>query len=151
MPTPARLSAGPPAGHAPVFTDVSGRRRKRMRRLGLGVCAGLSACLAVMAVGLLGGPRASFIPWPGLDAGASGAPQVKPSGEAGAGASQPVPNPVIMPAPGTSVSPAASSSAPRSSPRSSSPAVSTSPTPVTNRGSKTPPGRNRSPTPKPTR
>jgi hypothetical protein len=129
-----------------VFADVSGRRRKRMRRLGLGACAGLFACLAVMAVGLIGGPRASFIPWPGLDAGTSGPSQVKPSGEAGA--TQPTPNPAIMPAP---VSPAARGGVSSSAPRSSSPAASTSPTPATNRGSKTPPGRNRSPSPKPTR
>jgi hypothetical protein len=153
MPTVPSLSTRPPAGRAPVFTDVSGRRRKRMRRLGIGVCAGLLACLTMMAAGLLGGPRASFIPWPGLGAGTSGPPSAKASGEAGPGGTQPVPNPATRPAPaaaGRASSGAPGSSSP-SSVRASSPAASTSPTPVANRASKTPPGLNRSPTPKPTR
>lgn len=55
--------ARPPARTRPVFADSSGRRARRMRLVGM--CAGgaLVACLIVMAVGLLGGPGASFIPW----------------------------------------------------------------------------------------
>ena len=57
-----------------------------MRRLGLGAGAALLACLVMMTVGLLGGPRASVIPWSVLGAatpGPSGPTQT--AGPAGAG------------------------------------------------------------------
>ncbi len=59
---PSMTTPGPP-GQVPVFTDPSGRRRRRMRRVGVGLTAVFITCMAVAAVGMLGGPQAPFIPW----------------------------------------------------------------------------------------
>src|SRR5260370_14269765 len=66
-----------------VFADLSGRRRRRMRRAGICVAAALIGCLTVVAVGLLGGPRAPLVPWAPLTAGhapASGRAAAAPAG-----------------------------------------------------------------------
>ena len=131
---------------APVFADVSGRRRRRMRLLGLGAGGAMAAYLVVMAVGLLGGPRASFIPWAGLHAGSSTAVGIGVPGEASSAPTQRAPDPSALPSPSTG--PGAPPSTAASG--SSSPAASASSSPtVTNRASRTPQGRNRSPSPHP--
>jgi hypothetical protein len=139
---------------APVFADVSGRRRRRMRLLGLVAGGVMAACLVVMAVGLLGGPRASFVPWAGLDVGSSTPAGIGVPGEAGSSPTQRAPDPSALPSPAPDRSPSTrpgGSSSPAAS-GSSSPAASASSSPtVTNRATKTPPGRNRSPSPHPSR
>src|SRR4029077_16870763 len=47
----------------PVFADLSGRRRRLMRRLGIGSGAGLVMCLAAVVVALAGGPEAPLTHW----------------------------------------------------------------------------------------
>src|SRR5260370_30438106 len=56
-------AANPASIQTPVFADLSGRRRRRMRQAGICVAAALIGCLTVVAVALLGGPRAPFVPW----------------------------------------------------------------------------------------
>lgn len=131
---------------APVFADVSGRRRRRMRLLGLVAGGAMAAYLVVMAVGLLGGPRASLIPWDGLHADSSAAAGIGVPGEASSAPTQRAPDPSALPSPSTR--PGAPHSTAASG--SSSPAASASSSPtVTNRASRTPQGRNRSPSPHP--
>jgi len=136
MPTLPRLSGYQPTHHAPVLADVSGRHRRRMRLLGIGLGTVLLACLAVMAVGLPGGPHAPPAPRTGVGAGTS--PRSASSG--GDGSSQPVPNPVILP-------PASPSRLPdRPPPGAGSAGANVGGNPaqvVTNQAGKTPPGRNR--------
>lgn len=127
------------AGGGPVFTDRSGRRLRRMKQAGLVLCAAMLACVVVMATGLLGGPGASVIPWGAVNAGPS-AGQLGTSGPARSARATPRPVPVLSAWPpgaktGRSAVPAAGSAS-----------GSASPVPVvTNRASKTPPGRNRTP------
>lgn len=132
---------GSEAAQAPVFVDLSGRRSRRMKLAGLGAGAGLLACLSVMTISLLGGPRAAFLPWSVLNTGKP----VPAVSEAGITPTS-MPNPAILPPP--------SSGPPQVTPSASSPAATSSgsgsPAPVTtNRASKTPPGRNRSDSPHP--
>lgn len=102
----------------------------------------MALCLVVMAVGLLGGPGASFIPWAGLGGHSSRTPMgIGFHGEAGTAPTLRAPHP-SLPVPTPSPQTAASSSPAAGG--ASSPAASSSPT-VTNRASKTPPGRNRTP------
>jgi hypothetical protein len=119
---------------APVFTDLSGRRRRVMRLAGLGLGAVMLAFLAAAAAGLLGGPRASFLPW-----GLLGHPRGHGAGAPGhAAATSPAGVPVRVPAPAPF--PAADMSP------SVRPAPAASATPaLSNRAGKTPPGRNRTP------
>src|SRR5260221_11855731 len=56
-------AANPASIQTPVFADLSGRRRRRMRQAGICVAAALIGCLTVVAVPLLGGPRAPLLPW----------------------------------------------------------------------------------------
>src|SRR5215469_14290257 len=55
-------SAGklPAVESSPVFTDLSGRRHRLMRRLGIGVAVVLLSCLAAIVVAMAGGPQAPF-------------------------------------------------------------------------------------------
>jgi len=131
-----------------VFTDVSGRRRRRLRRLGVGLTAALLGCLTMMAVALLGGPGASVLPWDEGSQPAQGAPGS--GGTAGQGGAQPSPTAVPSPEPLPPTGPAPSTGPGSPSARgSSSPSASHSPSPVaTNRAGHTPPGRNRVPRPK---
>jgi hypothetical protein len=135
---------------APVFTDLSGRRSRRMRRFGVGASVALLACLIVMAVGLLGGPRVPVLPWSSGKVGTFS----DPSGAAGKARSSPASS---APAPLPSRDPASRPSSPspsppvgpaRSSPASASPSPSSPATVVTNRAGKAPPGLNRTPQPK---
>src|SRR5260370_41915762 len=80
-----------------VFADLSGRRRRLMRRAGICVAAALIGCLTVVAVGLLGGPRAPFVPWAPVTAGHARAPGR--AGAAPASPSPPAPRPARRPPP----------------------------------------------------
>jgi len=140
---PSSAWKSPATGGGPVFTDPSGRRRRRMRQAGVGASAALLACLVVMAAGLLGGPGASVIPWSGGNTGAF--PGVG-SGAAGKARPSPADPPARLPgpsSPASSSSPGAAASAPGPSRSAHSPAPV-----VTNRGGKAPPGLNRSARPK---
>ncbi|HEX6472451.1 MAG TPA: hypothetical protein VF069_25385 [Streptosporangiaceae bacterium] len=50
---------------APVFVDVTGRRRRLVRHLALIACVLVAAYVGVVGVGLLVGARAPLTPWPG--------------------------------------------------------------------------------------
>jgi len=140
---PARGRLRAPARSRPVFTDPSGRRVRRMRLVGMCAGSALVACLIVMAVGLLGGPGASFIPWDGLNGGGS----ADAAGTGQAGAAGPGSAPATMPAKPVSSGRSGVTRGGSSSP-SASPSAAPSPSPaVTNRAGKKPPGRNRTPMP----
>ena len=146
--TPPGASRGS-SEQAPVFADLSGRRRRRMRLLGLGAGAVMAACLAVMAAGLLGGPKASLIPW-ARRGGAGGPATASAPGAAGTAPPQLAPFPVTQPSPAPDRPPGAGGSSSPAAGGSSSPAASASPSAsVTNRASKTPPGLNHTKTPHP--
>src|SRR5215472_10134635 len=124
----------------PVFVDPTGRRRRVLRRTGMGAVAVLVGCLGAVVVALAGGPQAPFTHWavprpaaaapPGHVQSRVPAPggRSHPDPQAGAG-----PSPRPSPRPGASVAPSASSS-----PSSSAP---------TNPAGRTPPGKTRSPNP----
>jgi hypothetical protein len=140
---------------APVFTDLSGRRLQLMRALGIGAALALLAFLVVGAVGMLGGPRASFIPWKMLDSGKrpahpAGAREHARRGPAGVPTSLPMPSAMPSAISGSfPASPPAPGSAAVSSPASPS-VTATVPVPtVTNPAGHTPPGKNRTPKPVP--
>jgi hypothetical protein len=150
------LDEHPPhaAGGAPVFTDLSGRRMRRMRLAGLAAAGMLLACLAVMAAGLLGGPRASFVPWDTLNPASSPArPHTGGSpGRPAAPAIPPVPGPAPLREPQASAGarPSAAAGPSAAATPAASGAATASPSPsATNVAGKTPPGRNRSPSPHP--
>ena len=150
-----------PDGGTPVFADLSGRRPRRMKIAGIAAGAVLLACLAVMAAGLLGGPQASFIPWaPRNAAGTPAWPGAVSAGPAGASAvpsaAPSVPAPGVLPQPrasasaGHSAGATAAATTPATTPASAPATAAVSPSPsVTNAGGRTPPGRNRSPSPHP--
>jgi hypothetical protein len=110
-----------------------------MRRAGLGVVAGLVACLGAVLVALAGGPQAPFTHWAAPRAGAPAVQSHVRSGahhRGGVGPSRP--DPQAGPVPSASPSGKAS---PR--PR---PSASAAPVP-TNRAGRTPPGLTKSPNP----
>jgi hypothetical protein len=124
----------------PVFVDPTGRRRRVLRRAGMGAVAVLVTFLGAVVVALAGGPQAPFTHWA---APRPAAPA--PSGHArsgahhqnrGAGLPQPDPQAGALP-------PAAPSARPRPWP---SPSAS-SPVP-TNPAGHTPPGLSKSPGPR---
>lgn len=47
-----------------VFSDSAGRRRTRVRLLAVAAAVLLGIIIVVAAIGLLGGPKAPFVPWP---------------------------------------------------------------------------------------
>jgi hypothetical protein len=114
-----------------------------MRRAGACIAATLTGCLTVVAVGLLGGPQAPFVPWAAAHPQATAGPgrtRATTKNAAAAAPSQPAPQPAVLPLP-----------SPRPD-QSSSPSPSPGPSPrpaVTNRTGKTPPGHNRSKPPRP--
>jgi len=120
-----------------VFADPSGRRRRIMRRLGLGLAAALAACLGVIAVAVAGGPQAPFTHW------AAPPPRATASnhdlGHRVISRSPPVPLPGVGPSPHPT--PGRSSSA-----RPRPGGLASSPVP-TNPAGRTPPGRSRTPHP----
>ena len=140
-----------------VFADPSGRRRRRLRLLGIGAGAVISAALALIIAGLAGGPKAPFISW-ALPHHAAGTPPGQHPGAAGqqgagqARSSAPpagAPSPSAGPQPSPSADrlpsprPSASSSP---SPGTSTPAPTTTPSPA-NPAGRTPPGHTRTPNP----
>ena len=133
-----------------MFTDLSGRRLRRMRRLGVGAGVALLACLIVMAVGLLGGPRVPVLPWSSGKAGAfSDLPGAAGKARSSPASPAPAPLPGRDPASRPSSPSASPSAAPaRSSPGSASPSAGSPAPVVTNRAGKAPPGLNRTPQPK---
>ncbi len=116
-----------------------------MRLAGVASAAVLAGCLAVMAVGLLGGPGGSFLPWRALNGASPAAGSTNAAhGPVGAAAGR-VPGPTAVPQP---------SAGPSASSRTATPAAkgattaATTPTPaITNRGGKTPQGKSRTPPP----
>jgi hypothetical protein len=147
-----------PMESRPVFADLSGRRRRIMQRVGLGLAAVLVVCLGVVVVAVAGGPQAPFTGWAAPQARVAAVPshgrsRTPDRGGGNAGPSQPgaQPGPVLSPLPSTgasarpSDSPMPSSSAPSSS--SSPVAARSSPVP-TNPAGHTPPGSTRSPSPR---
>src|SRR5262249_57776723 len=78
-PRSARKSSA--AGGPPVFTDLSGRRLRRMRQFGVGAAAALLAWLIAMAVGLPGGPKGSVTPRGGGGAGALSRARTRTAGK----------------------------------------------------------------------
>src|SRR5215469_16771330 len=131
----------------PVFVDPTGRRRRVLRRAGIGAAAVLVTCLGAVVVALAGGPQAPFTHW----ADPRPAPALPGHGRSGAhhqsrGVGPSQPDPQAGPVP--SASPSASGSA-KPSPRprpSASPSSSSSPVP-TNPAGHTPPGQSKSPNP----
>jgi len=117
-----------------VFADLSGRRLRRMRLAGIAAAGVLLGCLVVMMAGLLGGPRAPFLPWGARNASPPARPGTAGSAAASAAPPAPAPGPRASASAGPSARPAAAAA----------PAASPSPL-VTNAVGKVPPGRNRSP------
>src|SRR5260221_5553965 len=135
-------AANPASIQTPVFADLSGRRRRRMRQAGICVAAALIGCLTVVAVALLGGPRAPFVPWAPVTA-VHARPATGRTGTDANARSQPAPAPVLIPSPSPDVFP--------SPPRSPSPAAVTSggSPAATHPGGPTPPRRHRTHPPRP--
>ncbi|MEV4254756.1 hypothetical protein AB0J52_16525 [Spirillospora sp. NPDC049652] len=100
-PAPAKAPAGPAApgatGPAPVFVDLSGRRRRMGRRVGI-ACGGLiAAFLLAMGIGVATGANVPGTPWkaaPGAQHKKSQAPVLQPKsiphGQNGSGGRPPV-------------------------------------------------------------
>jgi len=126
----------------PVFADPSGRRRRALRVLGAAAGLIIVVSLALITLGLAGGPQAPFISWAHPHRG--GAPPVgRHPGQASPSAAVPVqPSPSADPQSSPSASPS-----PLPSP-SASPSESPTETPApTNPAGNTPPGRTKSPNP----
>jgi hypothetical protein len=124
-----------------VFADPSGRRRRALRVLGAAAGLIIVIALALITVGLAGGPQAPFISWAHPHRGAAPTAgkhpgQVSPSAPPAAVPAQPSPSADPQPSPSASPSPSA--------PPSESPTTSPAPT---NPAGKTPPGRTKSPNP----
>lgn len=122
----ASPSAGEAAEPRPVFVDSSGRRQRRVRRLGWLLVVPAAAYVVLILSSLFGGPtlRSPFLPAPrGADAAPSKAPAAEPSPSAStaprrtaapAGATSQAPAPT-GPGPGP-LTTAGSSAAPTASP-----------------------------------
>jgi hypothetical protein len=126
-----------------VFADPSGRRRRALRVLGAAAGLIIVIALALITVGLAGGPQAPFISWDPPHRGAAPTAsrhpgQVSPSAPPAAVPAQPSPSADPQPSPTASPSPSPSA------PPSESPTTSPAPT---NPAGSTPPGRAKSPNP----
>ncbi|MFF2149425.1 hypothetical protein, partial [Kitasatospora sp. NPDC058190] len=77
----------PEASPAPVFVDASGRRQRRIRRLGVVLAVPAGGYLALLVSTLLGGPtvNAPFLPLPQAPAPSAPASADTPSGTPSAG------------------------------------------------------------------
>jgi hypothetical protein len=153
-PGAARQHSGQTAEQAavPVFADPSGRRRQRLRRIGLGTSIFLIGSLVLVGTGLVGGPKTPFSLWgapPAGSHGQAGARHSTPPSRPGGGSGTPAPGSASSsqpPGPSAHPSPAPSVSA------SPSPAPSPSPSPAaTNPAGHTPPGQNHSKRPRSTK
>jgi hypothetical protein len=128
---------------SPVFADPSGRRRRVLRLLGAAAGLIIAVSLALITVGLAGGPQAPFISWahPHRGAGPSSGPHPGPGQVSPSAPSAAIP---VQPSPSADPQPSPSPSA------SSAPTPSESPTATpapTNPAGKTPPGQTNSPNP----
>ena len=152
--------SGPDADRpaVPVFTDPTGHRQRLIRRIGVSASIFLVGALILVAAGLFGGPRTPFSLWGAPRSPAHGQPGAGPSGarpgrHAGPGATAPG-STAPSQRPGSSRHPSPSpSSAPSPSPAPTptpGPTSSGSPAP-TNPAGHTPPGRNHSKKPHPTK
>jgi hypothetical protein len=124
-----------------VFADPSGRRRRALRVLGAAAGLIIVIALALVTVGLAGGPQAPFISWAHPHRGAA------PTASKHPGQVSPSAPPAVVPAqPSPSADPQPSPSASPSPSPSPSESPTTSPAP-TNPAGKTPPGQTKSPNP----
>jgi len=123
----------------PVFADPSGRRRRIMQRVGLGLAAVLVVCLGAVMVALAGGPQAPFAGWAAPHALAAAVPsygrsQTPDRGGGSGGPSQPGARggPALSPSPsaGASARPSDSAVPFSSASPSSSAALAASSSPV---------------------
>lgn len=126
---------------SPVFADPSGRRRRALRVLGVAAGLIVTAALALITLGLAGGPQAPFISWAHPHR-----PAAPGAGRHPGQASPPAPpaGVPVQPSPSADPQPSPSPSAPPSPAPSESPTVTPAPT---NPAGKTPPGRAKSPNP----
>jgi len=138
---------------SPVFADPSGRRRRKMRLLGIGAGLAIVGSLVLITVGLAGGPQAPFISWalPHHPGGAAG--QRPSGGHSGSGQARSAAAGAAAPSPSASPQPSPSAD-PRPSPQPSassspSPGTSTATPSPTNPAGRTPPGQTKTPTPNP--
>ncbi len=149
----------------PVFADPSGRRRRLLRRVGVGAAAVLALCMGAVVVAMAGGPQAPFTDWAARLVQPSGAASQiggshAPSGGHGSspadaqGGAAPSPSAQLPPggkssSPPVSGSPGPSSQPPRSGSPSPSvtPSGSGSPSPTPTQPGHTPPGHSKSPNP----
>lgn len=121
---------------AEVFTDPSGRRRRRLRRLGQTAMVALALCLVAVVVAMAGGPRAPF----------SGS---RPQSQSTTPASQAVTHHHRERTGGGTVANPGSTSPSREMSQSAKPTPGPSASAVaTNPAGHVPPGRNRTPNPK---
>jgi hypothetical protein len=128
----------------PVFVDPTGRRRRVLRRAGMGAVAVLVTCLGAVAVALAGGPQAPFTHWAAPQPAAPAPSDHARSGahhqSGGVGPAQPDPQAGVLPS-------AIPSARPGPSPRPSPSPSASSPVP-TNPAGHTPPGLGKSPGPR---
>src|SRR6266704_2249573 len=129
LPPPARRGL---ADSGPIFTDLSGQRRRLMRLLGAAGSIFLLGALILAGLGLFGGP-----PSQQGNSGAGGQPGRSGQGAPGGSPGSRTPSPAPRPSGSGSASPSAQPTS-----------VSASPAP-TNRAGKTPPGQTNSPSPRP--
>jgi hypothetical protein len=131
-PLPAPGGAARRRAARPVFVDASGRRQRRVRRLGLLLAVPAACYIAVLLSAVLGGPRvdASFLPLPkARQHGSAGtvapsAPARAPHSTAGGGAAAPGTGP------GTSATRSGAGTQPGSGPAPTQPAAGTTPAPA---------------------
>jgi len=147
----ARLATLVPVETRPVFADLSGRRRRLMRRLGIGSGAALVICLGAVMVALAGGPQAPFTHWAAPPSAADQAANARAGHDrsgTGSGANTSPTSSGRSGSSGSAATPSRSASSPHPSPsptKSASPTPSASPSPPSS--AHTPPGHTKSPNP----
>ncbi|MFD7257885.1 hypothetical protein [Streptomyces sp. NPDC059874] len=112
--TVASPSAAEAAEPSPVFVDASGRRQRRVRRLGWLLVVPAAAYVVLVLSSLVGGPtlRSPFLPAP---RGADAAPSKSPAAESGPSASA-APRRTSAPTAAASQAPAAAPASPSAKP-----------------------------------
>jgi hypothetical protein len=126
---------------SPVFADPSGRRRRLLRLLGAAAGLIIAVSLALITVGLAGGPQAPFISWAHPHRGAAPTVSKNPGDGSPPPPSAAVP---VQPSPSADPQPSPSPSASPGPTPSESPTATPAPT---NPAGKTPPGQTKSPNP----
>ena len=115
----------------PVFVDASGRRRRTLQRIGIGVAGLMAAYLVMLLVSLAGGPRPPVIPLPDPIAGDSDPSETEPDGAESSTPSSPTSEPTpTTDGAGTAGGPPRSSASPTPSPVPPLGAVPPGPTPA---------------------